>query len=366
MTVLLLLVLLTACSVSVGPQPDPPIEDDGLAYVPGAEWRTASPSAAGFDADGFDDVVDGVRDGRYGAVTSVVVVRYGYVVAEQYVGWQRGSAHTMQSVSKSITSLLFGMLQDRETSGDLALDRPVIEIFPRYPDIAGVDDRKRSLTLGHLLSMRTGMDFWEQPYPGSPLDQLNRSTGDWVKFILDRPMTSEPGTGWAYNSGATILTCGVLREVSGESPDAFARRELFAPIGVTGESWYRSPFDGLPHCGGGLSLKPLDLARIGYLVLRGGRWGDRQVVPQEWIEASTAPISRGSSLIFSNYNSAYGYYWWLFPGERGGADTDVITASGAGGQWLFVVPRLDLVIAMTATNGFGLDLLYDVLPTLTP
>jgi CubicO group peptidase (beta-lactamase class C family) len=326
-------------------------------------WRTASPAAAGFDPTGLTRVRDRVRDGQYGTVDAVLVIRYGYLVSEQYIGWQPGAPHTMQSVTKSITSLLFGILQARETEA-ANLDRPVIEVLSRYGPVANLDQRKRALTLRHLLVMRTGMDFWEQPYPGSPLDQLNRSSDDWVRFVLDRPMTAEPGSAWAYNSGAAIVTCGVIREITGENADVFARREFFAPLGITGETWYRSPYDGLPHCGGGLGLKPADLARIGYLVLRGGRWGETQVVPEAWLDASVEPVSRGNQLIFSGFNPGYGYFWWIFPSQRGAADSDVIAASGSGGQWLFVVPRLDLVVAITASNGAGLDLLYDLLPTV--
>jgi CubicO group peptidase (beta-lactamase class C family) len=113
-----------------------------------------------------------------------------------------------------------------------------------------------------------------------------------------------------------------------------------------------------------LYLKPADLARIGYLVLRRGRWGNQQVVPESWITAATTAYSR--DVFFTSYGSDYGYYWWLFPSQPGGPDDDVITASGSGGQWLFVVPKLDLVVAVVASNGAGLDLLYDgVLPALT-
>jgi CubicO group peptidase (beta-lactamase class C family) len=289
------------------------------------------------------------------------VVRYGYLVIEQYNGWSAGRAHTLQSVTKSVTSLLFGILQQQAGSA-AALDRPVVDVFSRYSEIANLDERKQALTLRHLLMMRTGMDFWEQPYPGSPLDQLNRSTDDWVKFVLDRPMIGDPGESWAYNSGAAIVIGGVIRELSGVNTDEFARNELFAPVGIVGELWARSPFDRLPHCGGGLSLKPADLARIGYLVLRRGRWGDRQVVPASWVDASVEPLSSGPELLFSGFDPAYGYFWWRFPSRLGGSDRDVIAASGSGGQWLFIVPRLDLVVAIAASSGAGLVLLYDLLP----
>ncbi len=337
------------------------LADSGAAYVPGAQWRTATPAQAGFDQSRISTMVDGITSGRYGALDAGLVIRYGYLIVEKYNGWSPGTAHTLQSVTKSVTSLLYGIAAQNSA---LSLDRPVLDVFSRYSSIANVDERKRALTLRHLLSMRTSMDFWEQPYDGSPLDQLNRSSGDWVKFVLDRPMTGEPGSAWAYNSGAAILLCGVLRETTGEDVAVFARRVLFEPIGIAGERWAKSPYDGLPHCGGGLFLKPADLARIGYLVLRRGRWGERQVVPEAWIAAATTPYTR--DVFFTSYGSDYGYLWWLFPQLRGGADDNVITASGSGGQWLFVVPSLDLVVAVAASNGAGLDLLYDgVLPAIT-
>ena len=231
-----------ACGGTEAGAPDTPVPDDGTHDVPGVAWRTASPVSAGFDQAGLARVRDQVREGRYGAIDAVLVVRYGYLVSEQYIGWQPGAPHTMQSVTKSVTSLLFGILQAREPQA-ANLDRPIVEVLSRYAPVANLDQRKRALTLRHLLLMRTGMDFWEQPYPGSPLDQLNRSSGDWVKFVLDRPMTADPGSVWAYNSGAAIVTCGVIREIAGENADVFARRDLFAPLGINGETWYRSPFD---------------------------------------------------------------------------------------------------------------------------
>jgi CubicO group peptidase (beta-lactamase class C family) len=388
---LVALLALSAPLVGCGTSPTPPddhVPDDGKAYFPDATWRTASPTALGFDETRIAQLKSDISSDRYGDVDGVIVVRYGYVALEQYAGWAASQPHTMQSVTKSVTSLLFGIAAAQTGIGlakvgnaaperigragaepaapeaavaqaALGLQRPVLDVFARYADLQNVDARKRALTLEHLLTMRTSMDYWEQPYAGSPHEQLNQSRGDWTRFILDRAMTGEPGTSWAYNSGAAIAVCGALREVTGTAPDAFARENLFAPIGVTGETWFRSPYDGLPHCGGGLNLKPMDLARVGYLVLRHGRWGERQVVPEAWLDASTRPITRPVPGFFTGWNPGYGYFWWLFPTTEGGSDAGVITASGSGGQWLFVVPSLDLVVAVVAQNGFGMDLLYD-------
>jgi CubicO group peptidase (beta-lactamase class C family) len=341
------------------------VPDKGQRYVPDLEWRTAEPFQVGLDSSRIVAMRADVAARRYGTIQGLVVVRYGFLAVEQYVGWSRDQPHTMQSVTKSVTSLLYGIQSHGGTSPSDQLDRKVVDVFGRYAPIANLDARKQALTIRHLLTMRTGMDFWEQPYPGSPLDQLNRSSGDWTRFILDRPMTAAPGSAWAYNSGAAILTCSVLREVSGQAPDAFADSALFAPLGITDKRWIKSPYDGLPHCGGGLYLRPVDLARIGYLVLRRGRWGTRQVVPAAWIDQSTRAVTRGAPVFYVDYGAGYGYFWWLFPRQRGGHDTGIIAASGAYGQWLFVVPALDLVVAIVANDGDGLDLLYnDLLPAV--
>ena len=336
-----------------------PLADSGIAYVPGAAWRIAEPVSAGFDRVAVAGLQSDLAGGRYGTIDGVVVVRYGHAVLEWYgAGWSPTRTHTLQSVTKSVTALLYGIVSPRP---EARLDRKVVEIFARYSPIANADANKDALTVRDLMMMRASMDYWEQPYAESPHDSLNRSQGDWTRFILSRRMTGTPGTTWAYNSGAAILTCSVIREITNEPVKDFARRELFDPLGITSQQWFLSPFDGLPHCGGGLSLSPPDLARIGYLVLRHGKWGDRQVVPSTWITAMTQPYTSGSPLFFSNNGSKYGYFWWLFPETRNGSGAGVFAGSGSGGQWLFVVPSKDLVIAVAASNGYGIDLLYGVL-----
>jgi CubicO group peptidase (beta-lactamase class C family) len=339
-----------------------PLVDSGASYTPAATWRTAEPAAAGLDAGRMAALHSDVAAGRYGAIHAVLVIRFGHLVHDQYLNWNPTTAHTLQSVSKSVTALLYGTLAGNELA---RLDRRVVDVFARYSPIGNSDTRKDALRIRDLLTMRAAMNYWEQPYPSSPHDSLNRSSGDWTRFILDRPMTGMPDGAWSYNSGAAILTCSAIREITGESVKAYAKRTLFEPIGIASDQWAASPHDGLPHCGGGLYLTPADLARIGYFTLRKGKWGDRQIVPSAWITEMTQPYSTGSPLFFSSFGSSYGYFWWLFPEARGGAGTGVWAASGSGGQWLFVVPSHDLVVVVAGTDARGLDLLYDgVLPAV--
>ena len=220
--------------------------------------------------------------------------------------------------------------------------------------------------------MRTGLDWTENPYEGSPLQQLNATRQEWLRFVLDWPMRENPGTRFEYNSGGVILLGGVLFNTTGLVADTFADRYLFTPIGIPRYSWFRGGPNDLPHMGGGLSLRAQDMARIGYLVLRRGRWGARQIVPSEWLEASLTPsVHPGWS--FGGHSVEYGYLWWLLPLDGSGApvgDNAIYTASGAQGQWIFVIPRYDLVIVVTS-NAARFDtpvsfLYEDILPAVLP
>ena len=334
---------------AVEAQPDTAtvITDDGSAYWPAAEWRTARPRDVGLDAKTMASLASRFRTGQLANLHGLVVVRHGYVVVDEYAnGSSATHVHTLQSVTKSITSLLVGIAVDR---GLMQLGERLVDVFPEYPDLQHLDERKRSATIGDLLTMRSGIDFWESPYPGSPLQQLNDSRGDWVRMVLDRPMNGVPGERWQYNSGGVIVLGGAIYNRAGMAADEFARRYLFDPIGVTTATWARGNPNGIPHLGGGLSLRARDLARIGYLVLRKGRWGDSQVVSEAWLEQSTAPVVRAPRT-FGSHATDYGYLWWPMPisgAASSGWDHDVIAASGALGQWLFIVPKYDLVVVVT-------------------
>jgi CubicO group peptidase (beta-lactamase class C family) len=200
--------------------------------------------------------------------------------------------------------------------------------------------------------MRTGFNWSEDPYQGSPLFQLNNCGCDWLKFTLDWAMREEPGTRFEYNSGGVILLGGVIRKVSGLRVDTFAQRFLFDPLGITTVSWYYGQPDSLPHMGGGLNMRPFDMARIGYLVLRRGRWGNQQVISEQWIAESmqravTYPRTFGGRPV------DYGYLWWLLRLEEedpASPDADIYAAAGAQGQWIFVIPKYDMVVVSTGST----------------
>jgi CubicO group peptidase (beta-lactamase class C family) len=334
------IVMVPACGTS---HPTAPEASGALTPVALADdWPIATPAEAGLDVARMTDLVQRLRAGGYGRIASLLVVRDGWLVVEEYFnGWSVGASHTLQSVTKSVTALLTGIAVQ---SGQLALDDRVTRYFPQYEPIPE-DSRKRAITVGDLLTMRSGLDWDESIYAGSPLRRLNECQCDWLRFVLDWPTRDMPGTRWEYISGNTILLGGLVGAATGRRLDLFAAAALFAPLQITGDVWVRGLPDGLPHAGGGLSLRPRDMAKLGALVLDEGRWRGQTVVRADWIGLITSRVTRGVRT-WAGHSFDYGYGWWLT--SDGGRD--IIAAAGAMGQWILVVPSAGLVVVATADD----------------
>ena len=195
--------------------------------------------------------------------------------------------------------------------------------FFKDRDTSGADPRLARVTLVDLLTMRSGIEWHESDRPFDDTNTtllLERST-DWIRFTLDQPMDADPGTKWVYNSGGSHLMSGIVKAATGRFIDDYAREHLFGPIGIEDFHWKKTP-KGYPDTEGGLYLRAEDLARFGYLFLRGGRWEDRQVVPSSWVEAAVAQrVER-----VRRDGRGYGYQWWRL--DRG--DTEVWAGLGFG------------------------------------
>jgi CubicO group peptidase (beta-lactamase class C family) len=352
-----------ACGRDPAAAPVEQLGQDAATYWPGVTWRSATPAEVGVDGPALASLVSRLRSGALGAEHALVIVRKGYVIADEYFGgWTAESIHTEQSVTKSVASLVTGIAIAR---GDIhGVDQPLVELLSRYAPIANLDDRKRALTVRDVLTMRTGLDWNEDSYPGSPLERLNNLQTDWLRFVVDWPMREQPGTRWQYNSGGVIALGGAIGIAGGMNTADYARTHLLRPIGITGDKWYRGFPDALPHTGGGLFVSTRDLARVGYLVLRRGKWNTTQVVPESWITESTRPIVTPTYRL-GGRQSSYGYLWWLYTLSGGTPDASavdmVIAASGAQGQWLFIVPKHDLVVAINAGITSGPDPALDMM-----
>jgi len=174
--------------------------------------------------------------------------------------------------------------------------------------VKNLDDRKRRMTLENLLTMTSGLNWNEDVAyddPANPSD-LMEATDDWVQFVIDRPMLTEPGTVFEYSSGATELFAYIFKRETGTDIEEYARRYLFRPLGIRAYHWKRTPL-GVVDTEGGLYLRTQDLAKIGLLYLHNGVCSGRQIVSPEWIRNSLTPR------IDSREGFKYGYFWSLLP-----------------------------------------------------
>jgi CubicO group peptidase (beta-lactamase class C family) len=341
-------------------------------------WPTAKPAEVGLDETALAAFDAEIAAGKYGHVDALLVIRHGRLAYDRAYGrdyrkvygaeaavpgplnphdpsgpynyfnpwwhpyYRGGDLHTMQSVTKTVTSMVVGAATGR---GEFpSLDRPVLSFFDAAA-VANADQRKKRMTLRHLLTMTAGLDWREDlPYadPNNTAMTMEASF-DWVKYTIDRPMAHEPGATFQYNSGATQLLAHVFRKATGHDIEEYAARHLFAPLGIARWFWKRSP-SGLADTEGGLYLTVHDMAKLPQLYLQGGTWNGRAIVPADWVKASVTPAIAvpGPSGI------QYGYKWWLQPYGAGGRLA--WAGSGFGGQRPIAVPEHDLVLAVTGWN----------------
>ena len=250
--------------------------------------------------------------------------------------------HTMQSVSKSITSTIVGVARTRGQFPDL--DAKVLSFFPGRT-VSNLDARKQRMTIRHLLTMTAGFEWDESKTaytdPRNNCAVMEKSE-DWIQYVLDRPMAADPGTTWVYNSGATELLAGIFKQATGQDIGDYAKANLFTPLGITDYYWKRTP-KGLPDTEGGLYFTPPDLAKFGRLWLNGGMWDGQRLVSAEWVAESVTPAITATAL------SKYGFKWWLFP--YGPANDRLAwVMNGFGGQRLIVIPEYEIAAVFTGWN----------------
>ncbi len=218
-----------------------------------------------------------------GPLNARLTGRYNYFDPAWHPYYQGTDLHTMQSVSKTVTSVIFGIAITR---GDFkaSLDTPVLKYFD-VAKVKNMDDRKRRMTLKDVLTMTTGLAWTEDvPYDDPRSDSsLMEATDDWVKYVIDKPMAAEPGTVFNYSSGATELLAYIFQKETGQDIDAYGEKYLFAPLGIK-HHWKRT-YLGVVDTEGGLYLNGSDLAKIGYLYLHDGMWGGNIIVSKEWVQA---------------------------------------------------------------------------------
>lgn len=305
-------------------------------------WPTALPESVGLDREKIEALVQEVQNGGHDKLHSVLLVKDGKLVLEEYLHRHRSQrTHDVASVTKSVTSILIGIaIQQGAIAG---ADQPLAALLPEYADLIAADPAKQDLRLWHVLTMTSGFEWDEESYPyGDPRNdctQMER-VPDPVRFVLERPVVHQPGTRFQYAGANSMLLAAIIRSRTGMHAHAYAKQYLFEPLGISGTRWGRY-ISGLTDTTGGLSLRSRDMAKIGLLYLNGGRWNGAQVVPQSWIEESTRAHVRVDA------GTQYGYQWWRTGVPVGLRRVDTYFASGFGGQAINVFPELGLVVVFT-------------------
>jgi CubicO group peptidase (beta-lactamase class C family) len=300
------------------------------------------------------------RDGRVSGLHTLLVSQGGKLVFEHYGqgdDWAEGQGalsavvfgpdvpHDLRSASKSVVGLAYGIAL--ATGKVPPPEAKLYEQFPEYSDLTGQPGRDR-LTVHHALSMTLGFE-WDEftiPYgrPGNAEVDMEAAP-DRYRFILERPIVSEPGEKWIYCGGATALLGRLIAKGTGETLLAYCHDALFDLMGFGPVSWAKGK-DGEFRAASGLRLLPQDFLKIGQLVLAGGIWNGRQVVPAEWLKRTLTPAVTIAD------GRRYGYQWYLSASPAGTSQhwERWVGGIGWGGQRLYVFPALDLVVAQYCGN----------------
>ncbi|MFN8598061.1 MAG: serine hydrolase [Anaerolineae bacterium] len=308
-------------------------------YWPTDEWRVSSLGEHCLDSEKVEHAVWYFEKGL--TARSLLIIRHGELVYEKYFRSIQKPDRTanVRSVTKSVLSALMGIAMDQGLLD--SLDHKVIEYFPEYfyPE---TDPRMAQVTLRHLLTMSAGFKWAEL----SPIQTRWMNSSNWVEAAINLEFVEQPGTGFTYCTANTQLLSAILTKVTGEPLRDYAQRYLFAPIGIPTNRWSWGVDDhGYAIGGFAMNLRPRDMARLGYLYLNQGYWAGQQIISPEWIQAST----RSQIHTDMDWAPDYGYMWWIHPRS----DLPSYEAAGSGGQTIYVVPGLDLVVVMTSDTGVG-------------
>ena len=297
-----------------------------------------------------EQLVNGVIDGTYPDVRSILIYHKGALLLEEYFyGFDRDRPHGMISFTKSVISLLVGAAIDR---GLLRATEPA---FARlgYSAFDNPDPRKATVTLTQLLSNQSGLacNEHDRSSPGSEAHLFE--TADWVKAFVDLPVLDDPGTVARYCSGGFFAAGRIVERAAGKPLPEFADEVLFKPLGIKRADWkwnfaldrsQRNEF-------GQIYLRPRDMLKLGILIQNRGEWKDRRVVSASWIDAAVAHQSRVDD---SDYGLGIWHRWYGVQTLSGYRRVDTIMLSGNGGQKVYLVPSLDLIVVSTG-NAFFVD-----------
>jgi CubicO group peptidase (beta-lactamase class C family) len=300
--------------------------------VPTRRWNVSTPEDQGMESERLNSISTYVQ-GQLPDTTSVVVVRHGHIVFEEYFDGDRDTLRSLASVTKSVVSALIGIAVDQGLIA--SVDDPMISYLPQF-DTPDLNPNVRDVTIRHLLTLTSGFNDTTSP----------RLTSEAMKKMLESPDHLPAGSTWEYRGNCFTLLSMIISETTGDTMEGYAREHLFGPLGITEHSWVGVL--GFTMGDGGLALTSRDLAKIGLLYLGDGMWGEAQVVSAGWVRESTRMYSDLTELLGAARPMGYGHGWWV----SGWGASPAYIAFGSSGQYLYVVPDLDLAVVITADDSY--------------
>ena len=322
-----------------------------------------------------------ISQGKYGEVHAMLIYKDSKMLFEEYfpghqykwdgpnhhgdlIKWDKSIPHGVKSVSKSITSLCIGIAIDKGFIK--SVDQSVFDYLPDHQSLRR--DGKEKITIEHLLTMTSGLEWGEWNTPLS--SEKNDIVGIWfqdkdpVSFILEKPLIKEPGTVFNYSGGNTILLGEIIRQATKMDLEMFAKQYLFKPLGIDSVIWGLRYKNGVIEAGGGLEIRPRDLVKIGALCLNKGKFKGRQIVSEKWIEKCSTPYANNTHIFIPGHFSGshgYAYSWWLKSYKKAGKEFNMFHAVGWGGQDLIILPELNMVVVFTGGNYVPLTTTFSIL-----
>ena len=299
-----------------------------------------------------------------------MIVKDGNLVFENYYGnGNRSTQRSVFGVTVAVTSMVTGIALEEGLIEDL--NDPISKYLPEFSSVFATDTLKRGITVGHLLTMKSGIGWNESVRsfadPRNKANIMSRST-DWAAYVLSQRNDALPGIRYGYNSGASILLSRIVSNVSGMTMEEYAASRLFGPLEISEWSWSGTT-NGDTNSAWGLALNLVDMAKIGALMENDGEWNGQQLISLDWVNISTR------NQVTINRFTDFGFYWWRLSDFNPYTDNlifnDAFYGVGSGGQTLVVIPHLNMVVALHIDNydegldNLGLEIVFNqIVPSL--
>ncbi len=338
---------LSACGGGGSAARGPGVAPDSRARVapnPTDQWTLVPAAEVGMDATVLASGVSTLGAESVHGLASMLVTRHGKPVLEQYWnGYDKDTLHDLRSATKSITSLMMGVAIDQHLVGGVT-DTLASHLGTLYPNAPAY---RLGLTLADMLTMRNGLDCddWIDSSPGNESKMYMQD--DWVKFYLNLAAVTAPGATTRYCTGNPVALGRVISQATKKPIPVFANESLFAPLNIQSAKWASFDNGAQTDTGGHIQMRPRDMMKLGQLVLNKGSWNGQQLVSGAWIDESTSLHTRFE---IDGARNGYGYLWWRGVENVNGKSYGIIFANGNGGQYIVVVPELDMVVVFTGEN----------------